>query len=799
MVEASIRREPNLPGVFRLPAITLFSLVLELCIVAAASLVTTSPYMDFSTNVRVAGGEAEYLMASVYTATTAYQKLGYLPLWQPWLEKGEPLLSNPSSMLFNPIGSWPSFLIGPVNGTKLSMILFILFSGLGGWVLGRVLGLRAPARVLLGVLCVARGSLHGVLVPGFFPFAMSQAHFPWVFAGAISVLWFRQRRWPIVFTAVMFTLMFWIGLLWYLPAVMLAIGLLTLFHCVSFRSRLGADNRRTFQAAIDWTIIRRMAATALLTVALSAIVLFPLYTFRNNIGQSSVASDNVYALDSIVNLYFDGSLTDFFGGRLASSAYYSFISPWWFVGLLTVGVIAVSFLRRSKNGPVYPYMLRWMVVAVAILIVFFTLWGAGMNPLINWAYDAIPLARSFRHVERVLALGAFWVGVLVAIAVDYIWYQLRTAAAWRTRPLPTGGLAKNARGWLAVGLVAASVVASVQALSAWFLYGWPLEAVNTRVDACLAGLRSRYPDAPLSVWTKDYSEILSYLKYEIRHAHVQTDFYKPSPVDGTLYTEDIAQLIPEFGQTWGDWENTYIPGMGYQHPMEGLNDIPGFPCFYTTDSYYPYAFWVPVDWLHNQKLTPEVAAPIITYKRNYDWVAVVADGSDKGALAVVIQELAFPGWTVQVNGAPANLEVVGGFIGVALPANTARYDILFQYRPASFFSGAALTLLSVLFCILYLLRAERLVPPEWRTRLDTTARAGYARMRRVMLNPDIMGTEEIPHVDLFGADASAGPKLLPPPAPVQPEEEKLPEEKLAEEKPAEEMPPETEEEGGARP
>ena len=56
--------------------------------------------------------------------------------------------------------------------------------------------------------------------------------------------------------------------------------------------------------------------------------------------------------------------------------------------------------------------------------------GTGLNPVILWAYWAIPLANSFRHVERVLAVGGFWISILIAAAVDYIWIKLRTATWW---------------------------------------------------------------------------------------------------------------------------------------------------------------------------------------------------------------------------------------------------------------------------------------------------------------------------------------------------------------------------------
>src|SRR5262249_6306074 len=157
--------------------------IIEIGLIVLIGLYVTRAYENFNPQQRMAGPDAEYLMSSVYTASEVLHSQGRIPLWTPWLNVGDPLINNPYTFLLNPIEAWPSLIVGPTNGIKISIILAIIFSGLGGWVLGRVIGLRALGRVMLGLLCIGRGNLHAVLANGWFTISSSQTYFPWIVAG----------------------------------------------------------------------------------------------------------------------------------------------------------------------------------------------------------------------------------------------------------------------------------------------------------------------------------------------------------------------------------------------------------------------------------------------------------------------------------------------------------------------------------------------------------------------------------------------------------------------------------------
>jgi len=61
-----------------------------------------------------------------------------LPLWNPWMCGGAPLLGNPQARILNPF--FPLVLtFGPAAGTHLAVWLHLAMAWAGGYVLGRVL------------------------------------------------------------------------------------------------------------------------------------------------------------------------------------------------------------------------------------------------------------------------------------------------------------------------------------------------------------------------------------------------------------------------------------------------------------------------------------------------------------------------------------------------------------------------------------------------------------------------------------------------------------------------------------
>jgi len=84
---------------------------------------------------------------------------------------------------------------------------------------------------------------------------------------------------------------------------------------------------------------------------------------------------------------------------------------------------------------------------------------------------------------------------------------------------------------------------------------------------------------------------------------------------------------------------------------------------------------------------------------------VVADITSNGPGLLVLTDLAFPGWTAQADGRPAELRVADGFFR-AVPLTAGSHRVTFRYRPLSVLIGAAISVLSALTVAAVLLFAR---------------------------------------------------------------------------------------------
>lgn len=102
-----------------------------------------------------------------------------LPVWNPWLHGGQPILSNPSYGSFYP-PSWLVFAAPPAYALSLMALLHASLAFAGAWRLARHLGCGAGAAALAGVGYVGCGAYLSLL--SLFNLFCSMAWLPWVIA-----------------------------------------------------------------------------------------------------------------------------------------------------------------------------------------------------------------------------------------------------------------------------------------------------------------------------------------------------------------------------------------------------------------------------------------------------------------------------------------------------------------------------------------------------------------------------------------------------------------------------------------
>ncbi len=116
-----------------------------------------------------------------------------LPVWNPWLHGGQPLLSNPSYGTFYPL-SWLVFAVEPAYALTLMAVLHAAIAYAGAWRLARHFGAGRGTAALAGIGYVGCGAYLSLLSA--YTLFGSMAWFPWVLAwGDAALRMPRGERW----------------------------------------------------------------------------------------------------------------------------------------------------------------------------------------------------------------------------------------------------------------------------------------------------------------------------------------------------------------------------------------------------------------------------------------------------------------------------------------------------------------------------------------------------------------------------------------------------------------------------
>jgi hypothetical protein len=147
----------------------------------------------------------------------------------------------------------------------------------------------------------------------------------------------------------------------------------------------------------------------------------------------------------------------------------------------------------------------------------------------------------------------------------------------------------------------------------------------------------------------------------------------------------------------------------------------GVPCAWQNPHTVSYVFTIPYSTLRDLNSRPPTDdirfpfdATLTTAITHYDWlpgrITIPLSNPTDESLVLVVQDVAWPGWVVRVDGQPAQLESVGQLIGVVVPPHSAP-TVEFEFTTPLLQVGAIISGLTGLFALLYLLRAERWLKP----------------------------------------------------------------------------------------
>ena len=358
-------------------------------------------------------------------------RLGGVPLWNPMLGMGAPLLANLQSALLYP----PNLLlwiVGPELGHGYLVVLHLLIAAVGMMLLTRKLGLGAFGQMVAAVTF----SLSGYMVARawFISINHAAAWLPWILLFA-EQLFERMEQRP----AFRKTLPSVLGLTLVLTLQWLAGHAQTAWYSLAMLAgwtlwRLS----KNFRGDSTRWILSRLIYAGIMAFILSAAQLLPTLEYLS-ISQRAGSLDRELALTySFWPWRFLGLVFPDLFGNPAHGNYWGYGNFWEdaiYIGVLPI-LLALGSLRRGLGGAKRGASIeRFLLITSGVVILL----ALGKNtPLFLFLFDTIPTFDLFQAPTRWNLLLIFCLSLLAAIGADrwstpsgkgLYWTRLLTAGA----------------------------------------------------------------------------------------------------------------------------------------------------------------------------------------------------------------------------------------------------------------------------------------------------------------------------------------------------------------------------------
>ncbi len=328
----------------------------------------------------------DFVSASQWAAYWTVDQYHQFPLWNPFLCGGMPLLGDPQSHVLTP-GFFLTMMLGPVVGLHLEVILYCAIGWAGGYVLGRVLGLRRISAVCTATAFAGSSWFFLRTSEGQFPF-LAFVYLPWILAAGWAASDRAKLRYAAVCGLLIAVSFFESGP--YPPLF----GGLTLALVMVGRAAVRLSGRPLIALIVASFFAAGFGAIKFLP----ATQVMESHPHRTDAGYSNTVEALGRALFARNQDHNRSSLNGW--GFWESGAY---------VGLFAL--IAVAALRYPRSA------LPWVVAAIFL---FYAARG-WTSPNCLWAWlHRIPLFSSTRLPSRVLIPFVLMVAVLAGIGIDAV-------------------------------------------------------------------------------------------------------------------------------------------------------------------------------------------------------------------------------------------------------------------------------------------------------------------------------------------------------------------------------------------
>lgn len=642
----------------------------DLAVIFFAVLGFCSLFLQFTPTSVLPGNEAIVFQTpdwALYSALTNYHAF---PLWNPYMLNGLPFLADPMSHIFNPLVSLPILLWGVSDGFKIAVFLSFLAAALGMWRLGKILGLQRATCLWIALLFTFAGQPAARFFQGQYLFVFSFAWIPWATGFLIQI--YRTRRYSaVVGAAVSLALMFFSGNLYY---QFYMAGASVLF---SLLFSLGLSRTRRF-LNIDFGRLKLYLLAGILALGLAAVQIWPELETRDRLGKTTEVAGSQTPWQVVLDFTSkDTFRPDAYNVLPAREEYFAYIG--WFPLLAALTAV----LAWKKGGP--RRLIAWLLLLIIISLLWISILRLPLGPQLM----SLPLIGQFRHLLRVLIFTGFALIVLAGLGLDSIltWLFQATASQDTSRRVRLGSLLRRAVG---VALLAVMLLTVVD--------------VYDTNRAGLAPETILKASEPAAAWLRKSDPTL----YTVRH-NPNTTGYDTLLRNNLFYSQSWYHFFPlrtmsdSLSQAYFEaWPNYIIQSSNDPIPAEDARlwaAVDGYNIYRLEDS-LPFAFHLPAKMLADPSRSSLTAGEVTAVPMRMitpNRYETLFDSRERGFLVMMMTH--YPGWKVRVDGRPASLVNLSGYLGTPLMAGVHRYE--FVYQPLSFYGGLAISLACLVGAIGY--------------------------------------------------------------------------------------------------
>lgn len=607
-------------------------------------------------------------------------RYGEIPLWNPYMLTGFPHAGDLINHFWNPIATLPVLIWGGVNGMKVSIFLSFLAAAFGQWYLAHTFGIRGIFRLWAGLLFALSGGLVLLWRLGWYELLVGAAWFPWCFA----LLWralHRRDRLSVALAALAIAMVLTTGGGYY--PVYLGVSLILLTAAALYWHK-PAERGRQF---------RRAAAVAILAAGLAAVYLVPLadglrYTRRD--APPDVTQLNSQPLPYALFNYVVSDESWFSTAVLNRSSGYS----WFYIGAFPLLALAFTPWLFGR----FSWRRRGILTLLALLLLLL-LWQANRHAPVRYLYDWFPFLLTFRFPNRLLIIATIPLVVLAAMNLQGLLVWLRRGQRGLKLGVSTSGDGQRQHG---IPVIIAFNLSAVLLLLITLTNVYQVNKSfamhpNSRLDAAretLAWLRAEDPGPyyvnigggmPMWSWVAHAYELempVMNFRYNRRVLSMDAQFASESPFHATPKYIIAGQ---QEAQPGGSRLMNVVNGMNIWHQPDAL----------------PYAFTVadpagPIDSQTAREQTAVIDGPNRV---------IVGDAAGEASDHLVVLVSDYPGWRLTIDGAPAEVAPVNGYLGAAMEPGEHTY--VFEFRPPQHAIGLGISLATLVFCLWW-------VGVEWR-------------------------------------------------------------------------------------